>query len=105
MSASPAGELPPLPEPEVGLGSHRWAYSDSQMQNYARTYAASLAAKLAEAKAECATLRADAERWRYVREACVQEDDDGTLSIIFVCDFENYNDVDASVDAARRGET
>lgn len=57
------------------------------------------------AAAELEALRADAERYRYLLEHHVSphESDDGTLVLRFVCDFEHYNDVSASIDAARAG--
>ncbi len=45
-SAPPAqagtGELPPLPEPTVGLGVHRWAYGVEDMRRYAEQHAAAV---------------------------------------------------------------
>jgi hypothetical protein len=52
---------------------------------------------------EIAKLRKDAERYRWLLANCVREvsdEDDGTKSIIFHCDFEHYNDVSAAIDAA-----
>jgi hypothetical protein len=44
-----AGEpLPPLPEPDVGLGVHRWAYSDMQMRDYATAATEALRQRVAE---------------------------------------------------------
>ena len=54
-----------------------------------------------EAADEIERLRADAERYRYLRDKCSGEVDDyGTVGIKFRCDFEHYRDLDASIDAA-----
>lgn len=54
---------------------------------------------------QCDALKADAERYRWLVKKCVKEVTDyGDLGIIFRCDFENYDDVDAAIDAAMRQE-
>ena len=50
---------------------------------------------------EIERLRADAERYRWLEEHCTSENDNGDKCLVFWCDFENYNDVDAAIDAAR----
>ena len=46
-------------------------------------------------------LRADAERYRHLRaKHVVESPNDGELCIHYVCDFDHYNDPDASIDAA-----
>lgn len=54
-----------------------------------------------QAADEIARLRADAERYRWLEEHCTSENDNGDKCLVFWCDFENYNDVDAAIDAAR----
>ena len=56
---------------------------------------------LNEKRAEIERLRADAERYRWLEEHCTSENDNGDKCLVFWCDFENYNDVDAAIDAAR----
>lgn len=53
-----------------------------------------------------AQYKEDAERYRHLKAKCVREaqPDDGTLLIHFVCDFENYDDIDAAIDKARGAE-
>lgn len=46
-------------------------------------------------------LRTEAARYRWLRDNRVYEDDDGTQFIEYSCDFENWNDIDAAIDAAR----
>ena len=55
----------------------------------------------AAALRECDALRADAERYRFLRDNRVDENDEGEKYITFYCDFEHYDDVDAAIDAAR----
>ena len=50
---------------------------------------------------EIERLRVDAERYRWLEEHCTSENDNGDKCLVFWCDFENYNDVDAAIDAAR----
>ena len=50
---------------------------------------------------ECDALRADAERYRFLRDNRFDENDEGEKYITFFCDFEHYDDVDAAIDAAR----
>ena len=49
---------------------------------------------------EIAMLRKDATRYRWLKEHCTSENDDGDVCIYFWCDFENYNNVDAAIDLA-----
>jgi len=60
-----------------------------------------------EASARCreyetiiASLSLDAERYRYLIENCVRENECGDKSINFLCDFEHYDDPSASIDEA-----
>ena len=50
--------------------------------------------------------RADAERYRHLKAHHVREypDDNGTLCIEFWCDFDNWDDIDAAIDAARAAQ-
>lgn len=61
--------------------------------------------EIAALRAELAEYKEDAERYRFLKARCLSEyyaeDDDGTLCIHFLCDFENYNDPDAAIDKAR----
>jgi len=52
-------------------------------------------------RAERDALRMDAERYRWLRAHEVFENENGELSIMFHCNFENFNNVDAAIDAAR----
>ncbi len=54
-----------------------------------------------ELRAKVEALRADAERYRWLRDNRVSENDDGEKCVYFWCDFEHYDDVDAAIDAAR----
>jgi hypothetical protein len=54
--------------------------------------------------AERDALREDAERYRHLKETATVEQDDGTVGIMYWCGFEHYADLDASIDAARKGE-
>jgi hypothetical protein len=60
-----------------------------------------LRAELARLTAERNALRADAERYRWLRDNRVSENDDGEKCVYFWCDFEHYDNVDAAIDAAR----
>jgi len=44
----------------------------------------------------------DAQRYRWLKRNHLMEaaQDDGTLCVYFLCDFENYNDLDAAIDSA-----
>ena len=54
---------------------------------------------------EIEALQKDAARYRWLLDTCVSELDDGTLRLQYLADFENYNDLNASLDAAmERGE-
>ena len=44
--------------------------------------------------------RKDAARYRWLLEHSVSENDDGEKCIYYWCDFEHYDDVSASIDAA-----
>jgi hypothetical protein len=48
-----------------------------------------------------AAYKADAERYRWLKEHRVSENDEGEKCIYFWCDFEHFNDVDAAIDGAR----
>lgn len=60
--------------------------------------------EIAQLRAQVAQYKEDAERYRHLKAKCVREaqPDDGTLLIHFVCDFENYDDIDAAIDKARK---
>ena len=45
-------------------------------------------------------LHSDAARYRWLLANRVSENDEGEKCIYFWCDFDNYNDVDAAIDAA-----
>lgn len=45
----------------------------------------------------------DAARYRWLLSKA-RDADDGTLSIEFTCPWDNYNNIDAAIDAAMRGE-
>jgi len=64
-------------------------------------YVQSLERDINRLRAECDALRADAERYRFLRDNRVDENDEGEKYITFYCDFEHYDDVDAAIDAAR----
>ena len=50
-------------------------------------------------------MREDAERYRWLKDKCVVNTSDfGDLGIKFDCDFDHWNNVDAAIDAARKGE-
>jgi len=60
-----------------------------------------------EASARCreyetiiASLSLDAERYRYLIENCVRENEGGDKSINFLCDFEHYDDPRGSIEEA-----
>lgn len=63
-----------------------------------RNYERAIADRLRE---ELATAQKDADRYRWLRDNSVRElTDFGDLGILFSCDFTNWNDVDAAIDAA-----
>lgn len=54
---------------------------------------------------EAESLRADAERYRWLLQHALYEvGSHGDLMIDYSCDFEHWNDVSASIDAARKEE-
>jgi hypothetical protein len=53
-------------------------------------------------RAEVEALRKDAERYRWLLAHAVSENDDGEKCIYYWCDFEHYDDVSASIDAAMK---
>ena len=59
-----------------------------------------------EAAEKIEALRDDAERYRHLKANHLREypDDNGTLCIEFWCDFDNWDDVDAAIDAARAAQ-
>jgi hypothetical protein len=65
------------------------------------------AAERAAAKrdAEIEALRKDAERYRWLRENRVSENDDGEKCVYFWADFGYSGGLDAAIDAAMREQT
>jgi hypothetical protein len=53
-------------------------------------------------RAERDALKADAERYRWLKANAVREKNLGDKCIEYHCDFEHWNDLDASIDAARQ---
>ena len=53
-------------------------------------------------KAEIERLRLDAARYQWLKEHRRTETYDGDLGLEFTCDFENYNNIDAAIDAAMK---
>ena len=51
-------------------------------------------------QAAIAEYKQDAERYRWLKEYCTTESYDGDLGLKFRCDFENWNHIDAAIDAA-----
>jgi hypothetical protein len=51
-----------------------------------------------------AELERDAARYRYLLANSICESDDGTKSIQYRCDFDNWDNVSASIDAAMQGK-
>lgn len=47
-----------------------------------------------------AEYKQDALRYRWLKEYCTTESYDGDLGLKFRCDFENWNHIDAAIDAA-----
>ena len=49
-------------------------------------------------------MKEDALRYRWLKKHCTEEiGNNGDLGLSFACDFENYNDIDESIDRARKG--
>ena len=49
-----------------------------------------------------ARLAEDAARYRWLKAHSVSENDTGQKCMVYWCDFDHYNDVDASIDAAMK---
>lgn len=58
---------------------------------------------MAEAAEAIRELQVDAARYRWLRDNCVDERYDGEKRVRFNCDFDNWDNVDAAIDAAMKG--
>jgi predicted RNase H-like nuclease (RuvC/YqgF family) len=66
------------------------------------TEARALQHEIERLRAERDALKADAERYRWLKANAVREKNLGDKCIEYHCDFEHWNDLDASIDAARQ---
>lgn len=86
---------PALPEIVLRANTH---YAGEWLAETVEAYADACVA------AAIAALVPDAERYRWLKDNRVSENDDGEKCIYFWCGFEHWDNVDAAIDAAIQEE-